>query len=53
MTFRFVEKCLQMNSDSPDQIDGIVIMKILIAILENLQGRVDEALPYIIKIAMD
>lgn len=41
-----------MNSESPDMIDGIVIMKILIAMLENLKGQIDEALPYIIKIAM-
>lgn len=33
-------------------IDGIVIMKVLIAMLENLKGRIDEAIPYIIKIAM-
>lgn len=41
-----------MNAESPDMIDGIVVMKILIAMLENLKGQVNEALPYIIKIAM-
>jgi hypothetical protein len=41
-----------MNRESPEQIDGIVIMKILIAMLENLKGKIDEALPYIIKLAM-
>jgi len=27
-------------------------MKVLIAMLENLKGRIDEALPYILKICM-
>jgi hypothetical protein len=29
-------------------LDGIVVMKVLIAMLENLSGKIDEALPYII-----
>jgi len=41
-----------MNKDSPDQLDGIVIMKVLIAMLENLKGRIDEAIPYILKICI-
>lgn len=53
MTFNFIEKTLQMNKESPDQLDGIVIMKIVIAMLENLKGKIDEALPYILKICMN
>lgn len=52
LTFKFVEKALAINRDSGDKVDGIVIMKILIAMLENLQGKIDEAIPYIIKICM-
>ncbi|CDW76775.1 UNKNOWN [Stylonychia lemnae] len=53
ITFQFVEKTLKMNKESPDQLDGIVIMKVLIAMLENLKGRIDEALQYILKICIE
>lgn len=52
MTFKFIEKVLEIVGKSKDKIDGIVIMKIMIAMLENLQGKIDEALPYILKITM-
>ena len=42
-----------MNQESPDAIDGIVIMKVVIAMLENLKGRIDEALPYVLKICTE
>lgn len=52
MTSKFIERCLQINRNSKNKQDGIVIMKLLIAILENLQGRVDDALPFIIQTCM-
>lgn len=33
-------------------LDGIVIMKVLIAMLENMRGKIDEAVPLIISICM-
>jgi hypothetical protein len=53
LTFAFVEKILKINTESPDMLDGVVVMKILIAMVENLRGRIDEAIPYIIKICMN
>ena len=35
-------------------LDGIVMMKVIIAMLENISGgRIDEALPYILKICVE
>lgn len=48
MTFKFIERALFINSTSEHMLDGIVVMKTMIAMLENLQGRIDEALPYIV-----
>jgi hypothetical protein len=31
-------------------LDGVVVMKVLMAMLENLKGSIDEALLYIVKI---
>jgi hypothetical protein len=53
LTFNFVEKVLKINVESPDKLDGIVAMKILIAMIENLRGKIDEAIPYIIKICIE
>lgn len=48
LTFKFVERALRINATSEHMLDGIVVMKVLIAMLENLQGRIDEALPYVL-----
>lgn len=32
------------------KLDGVIILKIVIAMLENLTGEIDEALPIIIRI---
>ena len=47
-----MERALHINRNSQSKIDGIVIMKVLIAMLENLKGRIDEAIPYILKICV-
>ena len=52
MTFRFVERALKISATTEHNLDGIVIMKVLIAMIENLQGRIDEALPYIVNICV-
>jgi hypothetical protein len=34
-------------------LDGVVVMKVLIAMLENISGgRIDEAVPYILRICV-
>jgi hypothetical protein len=53
MTFRFVERSLEINRNSTSKLDGVVVMKVLIAMIENLKGRIDEAILYIIKICMN
>ena len=37
-TFRFIERALKINSTSEHMLDGVVIMKVLMAMLENLKG---------------
>ena len=53
MTFNFIERILHINRNSTSKDDGIAAMKIIIAMLENLQGRIDEALPYILKLCIN
>lgn len=54
MTFKFVERSLKINATSEHMLDGVVVMKVLIAMLENLSGgRIDEALPYILRICVE
>jgi hypothetical protein len=51
MTFKFIEHALKINSNSEHMLDGVVVMKVLIAMLENLgNGMINEALPYILTI---
>ena len=48
MTFNFINRVIAINKNSKHKLDGIVVMKVLIAMLENLKGRIDEALPLIV-----
>jgi len=48
LIYHFVSKCLAVNRNSSDGLDGVAIMNLLIAILENMQGKVDGDLPQII-----
>ena len=41
MTFTLIKRILQINKNSNHNLDGIVAMKIMIAMLENLQGHID------------
>lgn len=51
MTFKFIEHALKINSTSEHMLDGVVVMKVVIAMLENLgNGMINEALPYILTI---
>jgi len=51
MTFKFIEHALRINSTSEHMLDGVVVMKVLIAMLENLgHGLINEALPLILTI---
>ena len=53
MTFKFVERALHINQSSEHMLDGVVVMKVLIAMLENIGGgRIDEAVPYILRICV-
>lgn len=49
MTFKFLNRALSINRNSKHRLDGIVIMKLIIAMLENLQGKIDEALPMLVQ----
>jgi hypothetical protein len=54
LTFRFVERALRINATSEHMLDGIVIMKVLIAMLENTgQGRLNDAVPSVVKICLE
>ena len=37
-----------MNRNSSHKLDGIVVMKVMIAMLENLTGKIDYAIPTIL-----
>jgi hypothetical protein len=48
MTFKFLERCLEINHNSEQKQDCLVILKLFIAMVENLQGRIDEYVSFII-----
>ena len=51
-TFRFIERALKINSTSEHMLDGVVIMKVLMAMLENLKGQIDEAIPHVLRVCL-
>ena len=51
-TFNFIKEVLKINSNSSHFLDGIVGMKVLIAMLENLTGKIDDVLDTIITVCI-
>lgn len=52
LTFKFLQRVLYCNAQGNHKLDGIVAMKILISILENLKGQIDVALPHLIGVVL-
>lgn len=45
LVFKFIQRLLVVNSNGVHKLDGINAMKVLIALMENLPGMIDHALP--------
>ncbi len=52
MAFNFIKRVLDINRNSKHLQDGVVAMKVIITMLENLFGKIDEALPLIIQMVV-
>lgn len=52
LTFNFLRKTLEINARQDHGLDALVVFKVLIAMLENLQGRINEAIQFIVGICM-
>lgn len=50
LTYHFINRCLQVNRNGSDGLDGVAVMGLIIAILENMQGKIDGDLPHIVGI---
>ena len=48
LTFRFVQRILVINHNSTHKQDGITVLRVVIAMLENLPGQIDHALPLLV-----
>jgi len=44
-----LKRVFEINKDSKHLQDGIVAMKVIITMLENLQGKIDQAVPVLIQ----
>ena len=45
LIFKFIQRILVINSNGMHKLDGIIAMKIICALMENLPGMIDAALP--------
>jgi len=48
LTAKFIQRVLVINSSSRHMQDGIIVLRVLIAIFENLPGQVEAALPTLV-----
>ena len=48
MTFNMIQKVLYLARQTADKDNGITSFKILMAYLENLYGKLDHILPFIV-----
>ena len=52
MTNNFIQKFLLMNSQSNHKQDGVVVLRILISLLENLPEQINHAMPNIVGVLL-
>jgi hypothetical protein len=52
LLFKFVQRILVVNAAGAHKMDGIVAMKIIISLMENLQGMIDHALPQFVGVLL-
>jgi hypothetical protein len=50
LTYHFLIRCLTVNRNGSGFIDGVAIMGLIVAILENMQGKLDQDLPQILSL---
>lgn len=48
LTFKFVQRILVINHNSIHKQDGVTVLRVVIALLENLPGQIDHALPLLV-----
>lgn len=53
LTYHFITRCLHVNRNSSDGCDGVAVMGLIIAILENMQGKIDSDIPNLLQILIE
>jgi len=53
LTYHFISRCLSVNRNSKDCLDGVAIVSLIVAIFENMQGRLDQDLPQLLSFLID
>jgi hypothetical protein len=53
LTYHFLVRCLKVNRNGSGFVDGVAIMGLIVAILENMQGKLDQDLPQILSFLTD
>lgn len=48
MTFDFVQRILVINQNSKHKLDGVSVLKVVVALFENMPGQIDAILPNIV-----
>lgn len=52
LTVKFIQRILVNNAQGSHKQDGVTILRVVIAILENLPGQIDNALPVLVGILL-
>jgi hypothetical protein len=45
LIFKFLQRILVVNANGNAKLDGIIAIKVMICLMENLPGMIDHALP--------
>lgn len=53
LTFHFIVRCLAVNRNGEGHLDGVTIMGFIVALLENMSGKLNQELPQILTFLLD
>lgn len=53
LIYNFIHRCLELNRNGIDDADGIAIVNIIVAMFENMHGKLDNDLPQLLTFLLD
>ena len=53
LTINYIGRCMSINRESDDYLDGVVVVGVIISMFENMHGKLDDDLDHLLQLIID